>query len=120
MMTIRYNFEAGKYETIENMVADFRLMFDNCQKYYEEGTRIYEDANFLNLALNEMMNGGLNFWFFHNELPDVHQNIQEILLILFKTFCNPFSKKLDKLERRGKNTEHAKLDEIKDRLNHGV
>lgn len=55
MMTIRHNIEDDKYGTLDDVVGDFRLMFANCRKYNEEGSRIYEDANILERALNEKL-----------------------------------------------------------------
>lgn len=55
MMTIRHNIEDDKYGTLDDVVGDFRLMFGNCRKYNEEGSRIYEDANVLERALNEKL-----------------------------------------------------------------
>lgn len=55
MITIRHNIEADKYGTLDDVVGDFRLMFANCRKYNEEGSRIYEDANILERALNEKL-----------------------------------------------------------------
>lgn len=55
MISIRHNIEADKYGTLDDVVGDFRLMFANCRKYNQEGSRIYEDANILERALNEKL-----------------------------------------------------------------
>lgn len=37
------------------MVGDLRMMFNNCRRYNEEGSVIYEDANTLEKVLNEKL-----------------------------------------------------------------
>ncbi|XP_011198605.2 protein polybromo-1 [Bactrocera dorsalis] len=55
MNTIEHNIRCDKYATVEDVVADYRLMFSNCRQYNEEGSTIYEDANNLERALNEKL-----------------------------------------------------------------
>uniref|UniRef100_A0A1I8PEL3 Protein polybromo-1 n=1 Tax=Stomoxys calcitrans TaxID=35570 RepID=A0A1I8PEL3_STOCA len=55
MNTIEHNIRAEKYRDVEDVVADYRLMFANCRQYNEEGSNIYEDANVLEKALNEKL-----------------------------------------------------------------
>ncbi|XP_067618528.1 protein polybromo-1 [Eurosta solidaginis] len=55
MNTIDHNIRCDKYATVEDVVADYRLMFSNCRQYNEEGSTIYEDANNLEKALNEKL-----------------------------------------------------------------
>ncbi|XP_058823523.1 protein polybromo-1 isoform X2 [Topomyia yanbarensis] len=55
MMTIEHNMKADRYNTLDDVVGDYRLMFSNCRKYNEEGSQIYEDANILEKALNEKL-----------------------------------------------------------------
>ncbi|KNC29730.1 hypothetical protein FF38_05210 [Lucilia cuprina] len=55
MNTIEHNIRADKYRDVEDVVADYRLMFANCRQYNEEGSNIYEDANILEKALNEKL-----------------------------------------------------------------
>ncbi|ALC47662.1 polybromo [Drosophila busckii] len=55
MNTIEHNIRADRYATVEDVVADYRLMFNNCRQYNEEGSYIYEDANTLERALNEKL-----------------------------------------------------------------
>ncbi|XP_035918994.1 protein polybromo-1-like isoform X3 [Anopheles stephensi] len=55
MATIENNIKADRYNTIDDIVGDYRLMFSNCRKYNEEGSMIYEDANILEKALNEKL-----------------------------------------------------------------
>ncbi|XP_014249170.1 protein polybromo-1 isoform X5 [Cimex lectularius] len=44
MLTIEANIKQEKYTSEEEILADFKLMFQNCRKYNEEGSMIYEDA----------------------------------------------------------------------------
>lgn len=55
MTTIENQIKYDRYSTLDDIVADYRLMFANCRKYNEEGSTIYEDANLLEKALNEKM-----------------------------------------------------------------
>ncbi|XP_037956696.1 protein polybromo-1 [Teleopsis dalmanni] len=55
MNIIEHNIRSDKYSTVEDVVADYRLMFSNCRQYNEEGSTIYEDANNLEKALNEKL-----------------------------------------------------------------
>lgn len=55
MVTIENNIRQDKYNTLEELIADFRLMFSNCRQYNEEGSPIFEDANILEKALNEKL-----------------------------------------------------------------
>nr|CAD7398151.1 unnamed protein product [Timema cristinae] len=45
MLTIQSNITTEKYNSEEEIVNDFKLMFNNCRQYNEEGSMIYEDAN---------------------------------------------------------------------------
>lgn len=45
MNTIEHNIRVDKYRDVEDVVADYRLMFANCRQYNEEGM-------FLNIKLN--------------------------------------------------------------------
>lgn len=53
MNTIHKNIESDRYGTVDDFVGDFRLMFNNCRKYNEENSMIYDDANMLEKLLNE-------------------------------------------------------------------
>lgn len=53
MLTIEGNIKNDKYSNIDEALTDYRRMFNNCRKYNEEGSRIYEDANVLEKVLNE-------------------------------------------------------------------
>lgn len=55
MSTIESNIRLEKYNSLEELISDFRLMFSNCRQYNEEGSPIFEDANILERALNEKL-----------------------------------------------------------------
>lgn len=44
-----------QYNSENDLVRDFKLMFANCRHYNEENSTIYEDANLLERALLEKM-----------------------------------------------------------------
>lgn len=55
MNTILKNIENDRYGTVDDFVGDYRLMFNNCRKYNEENSMIYDDANMLEKLLNEKL-----------------------------------------------------------------
>jgi protein polybromo-1 len=55
MVTIQKNIENDRYGTVDDIVGDYRLMFNNCRKYNEENSMIYDDANMLERVLNDRL-----------------------------------------------------------------
>lgn len=55
MNTILKNIETDRYGTVDDAVGDYRLMFNNCRKYNEENSMIYDDANMLEKLLNDKL-----------------------------------------------------------------
>ncbi|XP_066994132.2 protein polybromo-1 isoform X3 [Anabrus simplex] len=53
MLTIEANIKNDKYCSEDELLSDFKLMFNNCRQYNEEGSMIYEDANKLEEVLME-------------------------------------------------------------------
>ncbi|XP_033210507.1 protein polybromo-1 isoform X3 [Belonocnema kinseyi] len=53
MLAIEANIKAEKYQNENELIQDFKLMFNNCRQYNEEGSLIYEDANTLERILME-------------------------------------------------------------------
>ncbi|XP_034942972.1 protein polybromo-1 isoform X2 [Chelonus insularis] len=51
MLAIEANIKAEKYQNENELIQDFKLMFNNCRQYNEEGSLIYEDANTLERVL---------------------------------------------------------------------
>lgn len=52
MNTIVANIREDKYHSLDDMVGDYRLMFENCRTFNEEGSEIVEDANLAEKLLN--------------------------------------------------------------------
>lgn len=48
-------FQNDCYNSIDELVADFSLMFSNCRQFNEEGSMIYEDAILLERFMNEKL-----------------------------------------------------------------
>ncbi|XP_050687170.1 protein polybromo-1-like isoform X6 [Eriocheir sinensis] len=53
METIESKIKGERYNTEEELISDFKLMFHNCQRYNEEGSVIHTDATTLERVLNE-------------------------------------------------------------------
>ncbi|XP_026831166.1 protein polybromo-1 isoform X10 [Ooceraea biroi] len=51
MLAIEANIKVEKYQSENELIQDFKLMFNNCRQYNEEGSLIYEDANTLEKVL---------------------------------------------------------------------
>ncbi|XP_036150298.1 protein polybromo-1 isoform X6 [Monomorium pharaonis] len=51
MLAIEANIKVEKYQNENELIQDFKLMFNNCRQYNEEGSLIYEDANTLEKVL---------------------------------------------------------------------
>lgn len=57
---IENNIRTDRYSSIDDIVADYRLMFNNCRTYNEERSPIFEDANILEKVMNDKLkNEGL-------------------------------------------------------------
>ncbi|MCL4115459.1 UNVERIFIED_CONTAM: hypothetical protein GTU68_053573, partial [Idotea baltica] len=53
MEMIEAKIKSDQYANDDDLIADFRLMFKNCQTYNEERSQIYQDANILEKVLND-------------------------------------------------------------------
>lgn len=51
MKTIDANIKSDRYSSEDELLKDFKLMFDNCREYNEDGSQIYMDADQLEAAL---------------------------------------------------------------------
>lgn len=57
---IENNIRTDRYSSLDDIVSDYRVMFNNCRTYNEEGSSIFEDANLLEKVLNDKLkNEGL-------------------------------------------------------------
>jgi ATP-dependent helicase STH1/SNF2 len=50
---IKKKISTWKYETLDENVADFRLMFNNARTFNDESSIVYRDANLMEAAFNE-------------------------------------------------------------------
>ncbi|KAG1687281.1 Protein polybromo-1 [Nymphon striatum] len=85
MQRIQTRLQATQYESLEDMLADFVLMFDNACKYNEPDSQIYKDALTLQrVALQtklELINDS-------EGIPDAQALVQELLTNLFISVYN--------------------------------
>lgn len=51
MKTIDANIKSDRYSSEDEVLRDFKLMFDNCREYNEDGSQIYMDADNLEAVL---------------------------------------------------------------------
>ncbi|EEB09542.2 ATP-dependent DNA helicase Snf21 [Schizosaccharomyces japonicus yFS275] len=62
---IRKHINGTWYKSLEDLIGDFKIMFNNARTYNEEGSFVYEDANRMERAMNEKLeemrqNGSIN------------------------------------------------------------
>ncbi|XP_019875742.2 protein polybromo-1 isoform X3 [Aethina tumida] len=128
MDRISHKMKTNQYETLEDLVADFVLMFDNACKYNEPDSQIYKDALMLQRVC---MQTKLLLKEEDNTVPDVASAIQDILLTLFTTVYNHqdeegrcYSDSMAELpehdEIENKKVRALSLDLLKRRLDKGV
>lgn len=55
MQTIEANVREDRYGSLDEMVGDFRLMFENCREFNEDESLIVEDANRLEGLLDDKL-----------------------------------------------------------------
>ncbi|XP_050071775.1 protein polybromo-1 [Anopheles maculipalpis] len=115
------------YESVDDMAADFMLMFENACKYNEPDSQIYKDA----LCLQQLLIQTKQALRSEETVPNVQQAVQELLLSLFTTFYNYqdeegrcYSDSLAELveydECDGNKVRAISLDLIKRRLDKGL
>jgi protein polybromo-1 len=82
---IGLKLKQNQYDAIDEMAADFMLMFENASKYNEPDSQIYKDA----LVLQQICVQTKQMLSCEDEtIPDVPQVAQELLLQLFTTVYN--------------------------------
>ncbi|KAJ9598145.1 hypothetical protein L9F63_026750, partial [Diploptera punctata] len=83
---ISQKLKTSQYESLDDMVSDFVLMFDNACKYNEPDSQIYKDA----LMLAESCIGKTKLQLREDEeaVPDVTAAVQELLTSLFISIYN--------------------------------
>ncbi|CAG2065305.1 unnamed protein product, partial [Timema podura] len=82
---IGQKLKSNQYESLEDMVSDFVLMFDNACKYNEPDSQIYKDALMLQrVALQTKLQLRED----EEAVPDVNAAVQELLTSLFISIYN--------------------------------
>ncbi|XP_071450417.1 protein polybromo-1 isoform X3 [Hetaerina americana] len=125
---IAQKLKTNQYESLDDMVSDFVLMFDNACKYNEPDSQIYKDALMLQrVALQTKLQLRED----EEAVTDVGAAVQELLTSLFTSAYNHqdeegrcFSDSMAELpehdETEGKKTRALSLDLIKRRLDRGL
>ena len=54
LSTVRAKIYEGDYISVGSYEYDMRKIFDNCKKFNEPGSQIYENANFLDQIFNRL------------------------------------------------------------------
>lgn len=85
MEKIAQKLKTNCYENLDDLVADFIVMFDNACKYNEPDSQIYKDALVLQRVCFQTK---LQLKEDDNNVPDVPAAIQDILLTLFTNVYN--------------------------------
>lgn len=86
MEKIAHKLKQQFYDNLDEIAADFMLMFENACKYNEPDSQIYKDALVLQricIQTKQALRDGDDA-----AVPDVQQLVQELLLFLFTTFYN--------------------------------
>ncbi|XP_064212434.1 protein polybromo-1 isoform X5 [Tribolium castaneum] len=128
MEKISQKLKSNSYETLDDLVSDFILMFDNACKYNEPDSQIYKDALVLQTVCLQTK---LQLKEDDDTVPDVSAAVQDILLNLFTNVYNHqdaeercYSDSLADLpehdEIDGKKVRAVSLDLIKRRLDRGL
>lgn len=85
MEKIALKLKQQQYDAIDELAADFMLMFENASKYNEPDSQIYKDA----LVLQQICVQTKQILRTEDEtIPDVPQALQELFLQLFTTVYN--------------------------------
>lgn len=85
MEKIEKKVKTNSYETLDDLVNDFVLMFDNACKFNEPDSQIYKDA----LVLQRIcLQTKLQLKEDDDTVPDVPAAVQDLLLNLFTTVYN--------------------------------
>ncbi|KAK7869922.1 hypothetical protein R5R35_013708 [Gryllus longicercus] len=125
---IAQKLKAAQYESLDDMVSDFVLMFDNACKYNEPDSQIYKDALMLQRVTLQTK---LQLREDEEVVPDVTAAVQELLTSLFTSIYNHqdeegrcFSDSMAELpehdEVDGAKVRALSLDLVKRRLDRGL
>lgn len=125
---IAQKLKGGQYESLDDIVSDFVLMFDNACKYNEPDSQIYKDALMLQRVTLQTK---LQLREDEEVVPDVTAAVQELLTSLFTAIYNHqdeegrcFSDSMAELpehdEVDGTKIRALSLDLVKRRLDRGL
>ncbi|XP_074033562.1 protein polybromo isoform X4 [Leptinotarsa decemlineata] len=128
MEKMAHRIRANDYENLDELVADFVLMFDNACKYNEPDSQIYKDALVLQRFLFQTK---MQLKEDDNTVPDFQAAVQDIFLNLFTNVYNYqddegrcYSDSMSDIpehdEVDGKKVRALSLDLLKRRLDKGV
>uniref|UniRef100_A0A1Q3F0Q7 Putative chromatin remodeling complex rsc subunit rsc1/polybromo n=1 Tax=Culex tarsalis TaxID=7177 RepID=A0A1Q3F0Q7_CULTA len=125
---IEQKLRKNAYDSVDELSADFMLMFENACKYNEPDSQIYKDA----LCLQQLIIQTKQALRSDETVPDVQQAVQELLLSLFTMLYNYqdeenrcYSDSLFELPEHDETPEGTKvrgisLDLVKRRLDKGL
>lgn len=86
MEKISSKIKQQAYDSLDEIAADFMLMFENACKYNEPDSQIYKDALILQQLVihkkQDLRDGN------DDSLPDTQLQVQELLLSLFTILYN--------------------------------
>ena len=116
------------YETLEDAVADFTLVFDNAAKYNEPDSQIYKDAQTLARLAHQTVRHLTDDI---DGVPDSKAAVQDILNLVFtamitaqdseeRTLCDSLAEVPEHDEQGGKKVRALSLEIIKRRVDRGL
>ncbi|XP_059081440.1 protein polybromo-1-like isoform X3 [Tigriopus californicus] len=125
---ITSKMKQGVYNSLEECLADFVLMFDNACKYNEPDSQIYKDALTLQSLATRTCRTLQDD---DNSVPDVQAAVHDILTYIFiamynhqdsedRCFSDSFSELPEYDEIGGKQVRALSMDLIKRRLDQGL
>ena len=115
------------YDTLEDAVADFTLVFDNACKYNEPDSQIYKDAQ----TLQRLAHQTVRHLTEDEGLPDARAAVQDILSNIYHTiftaqdgeercYADSFAELPEHDEINGKKVRALSLEIIKRRVDRGL
>lgn len=127
MEKISTKIRANNYDTLEDAVADFTLVFDNACKYNEPDSQIYKDAQ----TLQRLGHQTIRHLSEDDGTPDARAAVQDILGNIYHTmftaqdgeercFADSFAELAEHDEIGGKKVRALSLEIIKRRVDRGL
>lgn len=91
MKTIDANIKSDRYSSEDELLRDFKLMFDNCREYNEDGSQIYIDADTLEAVLYKKINEldqGLTGKSKKQKINKINKSVYDKIKNLFENIIN--------------------------------